>query len=93
MKVYTLTNVWEYLDTRAEGTCYGVYTTAEKAKKAMADAVEDAKEQWVECNRVEDVDLRERSLCYFRHLDENNRGFVKDLTKIWALPRFALTRG
>ena len=56
MKVYALTNVWEYLDTRAEGTCYGVYTTAEKAKKAMEDAVEEAKEQWVECNRVEDVD-------------------------------------
>ena len=36
MKVYTLTNVWEYLDTRAEGTCYGAYTTAEKAKKDLS---------------------------------------------------------
>ena len=56
MKVYTLIDVWGFLDNRAEGMCIGVYATPKKVRKAMAKAVEEAKESWVECNRVIDED-------------------------------------
>lgn len=56
MKVYTLTNAWTSSDTIVDGICYGVFTTHEKAVEGMKAAVEETKENWVECNVVEDED-------------------------------------
>ena len=56
MKVYAVTNAWTNYDSIVEGICYGVFTTAEKAKEAMKKAVEESKENWVESDVVEDED-------------------------------------
>lgn len=56
MKVYALTNAWSTSDTVVDGICYGVYTTAEKAKEAMKKAVEETKENWIENDMVEGED-------------------------------------
>lgn len=52
MKVYALTNAWSTSDTVVDGICYGVFTTAEKAKEAMKKAVEETKENWIENDMV-----------------------------------------
>ena len=56
MKVYTLTNAWSDSNNLADGFCYGVFSTAEKARQAMKKAVEETKENWIEREKVEDED-------------------------------------
>lgn len=56
MKVYSVTNAWTTSDTIVDGICYGVFTTAEKAKEAMKKAVEETKENWIENDTVEGED-------------------------------------
>lgn len=53
MKVYALTNAWGSSDAEVDGICYGVFSTEEKAREAMREAIEETKENWVECERVE----------------------------------------
>ena len=56
MKVYAVTNAWSTYDTIVEGMSYGVFSTFEKAKEAMKRGIEETKENWVECDVVEDED-------------------------------------
>lgn len=53
MKVYALINAWGSSDAEVDGMCYGVFSTEEKAREAMREAIEETKENWVECERVE----------------------------------------
>ena len=76
MKVYALTNAWTSSDTIVDGICYGVFTTHEKAVEGMKAAVEETKENWVECNMVEDEDeieiTEEEYSCTLESCDEAN---------------------
>ena len=76
MKVYALTNAWSDSDTIVDGICYGVFTTAEKAKEAMKKAVEEIKENWIESEVVENEDeiklTEEKDFCILKSCDEDN---------------------
>lgn len=76
MKVYAVTNAWSDSDTIVDGICYGVFTTAEKAKEAMKKAVEETKENWIESEIVEDEDeieiTEEKDSCTLESCDEAN---------------------
>ena len=76
MKVYALTNAWSDSNNLADGFCYGVFSTAEKARQAMKKAVEETKENWIECEKVEDEDeieiTEEEYSCTLESCDEAN---------------------
>lgn len=76
MKVYALTNAWSDSNNLADGFCYGVFSTAEKAKEAMKKAVEETKENWIESEIVEDEDeieiTEEEYSCTLESCDEAN---------------------
>lgn len=63
MKVYALTNAGaSYGEQIDDIFCYGVYSTAEKAREALKKAIEEIKENWVETDIVEDekgINVRE----------------------------------
>lgn len=54
MKVYALTNAWITYDKEADGMCWGVFSTEEKAREAMREAAEETKESWIESDVVDE---------------------------------------
>lgn len=61
MRVYVLINAWTSSDTMVEGICYGLYSTFEKAKKAMKRDVEETKEGCLEWIKDEDeIEITEK---------------------------------
>lgn len=75
MKVYALTNAGaSYGEQIDDVYCYGVYSTAEKAREVLKKAIEEIKENWVETDIVEDekdINVRESNNTCTLKVNEN----------------------